>query len=381
MKKNGNLLLINLKKVCFSALFIFLAFSFSKAQSTNQNTPTPVSSNEINGRIPARSIGDSRLTNYFYAFNGNQGDVFINVVTKNLDGDIDIFTIEGLRPLTKITVFSDNSENETGRIVYLRKFEKLLLRIQGRSPNDDPATFRIKFAGSFQALENVAGTEETKLPEINTSNQGDVRVSSVGTIIERVPKPTPAPKEIAETPVETSDPETPVSTKEITVTSVEETKVGEVSAKIEIKRANPEEKVAEKTETETPKKVETPVIDKPEVVVTEDIPAEKEDKKVETEQPEEVKTENKEVEETKTEAAESKPPLGSSAVLPMKREQLEKIELVVRFKDGKILKQPLSKVFSFNVNQGILTIVLYDGTVSRYSFLDIERISMEEGGN
>ncbi len=378
MKKRGNLVLINLKKVCFSALFIFLAFSFSKAQSTNQNTPTPVSTNEISGNIPARSIGDSRLTNYFYAFNGNQGDVFINVVTQNLDGDIDIFTVDGLRPLTKITVFSDNSENETGRIVYLRKFEKLLLRIQGRSPNDDPATFRIKFAGSFQALENVAATEEPKLPEVNPSSQGDIRVNSVGTIIERIPKPTPAPKEIAETPVEPNEPETPVTTKEITVTSVEQPKVEKTSTKIEIRKRNPSE---EKIETiETPKTVETPVIDLPEVVVTENVPAETEDKKTETEQTEEVKTENKEIEEKKTDAPVTETPPASSPILPMKPEQLAKIELVVRFKDGKILKQPLNKVFSFNVNQGILTIVLYDGTVSRYSFLDIDRISMEEGG-
>ncbi len=102
------------------------------AQSTNQSFPTPVTSNEISGKIKARDIGDARLTSYFYVFNGNQGDIFINVVTKNLDGDIDIFTADNLKPLTKISVYSDNPDSETGRVVYLRKTQKLILRIEGK---------------------------------------------------------------------------------------------------------------------------------------------------------------------------------------------------------------------------------------------------------
>ena len=66
-------------------------------------------------------------------------------------GQIDIFTADGLRPLTKIVIFADAASNETGRIVYLRRPERLLLRIQGRTPNDDAAAYRIKFAGSFVA--------------------------------------------------------------------------------------------------------------------------------------------------------------------------------------------------------------------------------------
>lgn len=388
-------MLRNLKKVCFPALFIGLAFSFSAAQSTSQNTPTPVITNEISGTIPARSLGDSRLTNYFYAFNGNQGDVFINIVTRNLDGDIDIFTVDGLRPLTKITVFSDNAETETGRIVYLRKFEKLLLRIQGRSPDDNPAAFRIKFAGSFQALEGVAGTEEAKAPEVSSANQGEIRVNSVGTIIAVVPKPMPAPKTIAENPSEMSKPENPVSSKEITVTTVEDPKPAETSAKIEIRRETQNEKNEETTAAAKTETVENPEIKTPEVAVTENKTEEKTEKVelqtskekteavvvAETEKKEEEKIENKAVEETKNNSENAAPPPNSNSVLPLKAEQLEKIELVVRFKDGKVLTRPLNKVFSFNVNQGILTIILYDGTVSKYSFLDIEKVSVEAGGN
>lgn len=81
----------------FRFLFCVLHFAFCVSaiysQSTNQSFPTPVTSNEINGTIKARDLGDARLTSYFYVFNGNQGDIFINVVTKNLDGDIDILRL------------------------------------------------------------------------------------------------------------------------------------------------------------------------------------------------------------------------------------------------------------------------------------------------
>ena len=61
------------------------------------------------------------------SFDGEQGDIFLNLVSKNFNGDIDVFMLDGLRPLTKMVIYSDLSENETGRVIYLRKPEKLLL--------------------------------------------------------------------------------------------------------------------------------------------------------------------------------------------------------------------------------------------------------------
>ncbi|RMG00823.1 MAG: hypothetical protein D6735_12925, partial [Acidobacteria bacterium] len=124
------------------------------SQSTIQEAPTPITSNQIIGSIKPRPIGDDRLTRYFYSFMGEQGDIFINVEAENFDGDIDVFVMENLRPLAKITILSANSKTETGRVIYLRKPEKLLLRIEGRTLNDFPATFRIKFAGSFVAIKS-----------------------------------------------------------------------------------------------------------------------------------------------------------------------------------------------------------------------------------
>jgi hypothetical protein len=79
------------KIFCIICVFCSSLLSI-EAQSTNQNYPTAITTGEISGKISARDIGDARLTSYFYIFNGNQGDVFINVQTSNFNGDIDIFT-------------------------------------------------------------------------------------------------------------------------------------------------------------------------------------------------------------------------------------------------------------------------------------------------
>jgi hypothetical protein len=338
--------------LCGSILFV-------KAQSTNQSFPTPVTTNEINGKINARDIGDARLTSYFYVFNGTQGDVFINVVTKNFDGDIDVFTANNLRPLTKITVYSDNPENETGRIVYLRQPEKLILRIEGRTPNDEPATFRIKFAGSFEPLKAVAETEDQNPPEVKTENQGDVRVNSVGTIIEVKPKPTPKVKETEKS--------------ETVAESKKEEKKSEKPAekeKAEEKKAETDE-VAEKKEEETSEKE----IDKPKektapvVVITDNLPKTEEKK---TEETEEKKTDETVVKkESKTKNKTTK------KVKPVEPNPLENIKLVVLFKDGTKIERPMSEVLRVNVDKGILTIVAKDGTIGRYSILDVAEMTIK----
>lgn len=338
---------------CVSPLF---------AQSTNQSFPTPVTSNEINGKIPARDIGDARLTDYFYVFNGNQGDVFINVVTKNFDGDIDIFTVNGLRPLTKITVYSDSSDNETGRIVYLRQPEKLLLRIEGRTPNDDPATFRIKFAGSFEPIKNVAENEEQEMPEIKT-DEGEVRVNSVGTIIEKKPKPTPQVKEaVAEKSDNEEDKkEDKKAEKSDKKEIVVEKKDDEIAEKEEEKKT---EEVAEEEEKKDEKKDEkkaakTKEKSAPVVVITDNLP-----------KSEEKKAEKKEEETaSKTETQTKKK--------PKKPDPLENIKLIVIFKDGTKIERPISEVVRVSVDKGILTIITKDGLISRYSILDVAEMTIK----
>lgn len=306
------------------------------AQSQNQILPTPVRTNEINGTIKARDIGDPRLTSYFYTFNGAQGDIFINVVTKNFNGDIDVFTVEGLKSLTKIVVYADSPDSETGRLIYLRKPEKLLLRVEGRSPNDDPATFRIKFAGSFEAIKGGVDDPGPDMPEIKAENESGIRVNSVGTIIEVIPKPKPTPKET-------------------------------VVAKVEEKKEVPAdpEKPADETEAKVEKEKEPE--SKPRVLVSENIPPPI--KKTVT------PPRKRPVGRTKPPAA--KPPAKETPKDPPAPNPLESIRLVVLFKNGEKIERPMSEVIRFNVDKGILTIVLKDGTIARHSLLDVEKVTIE----
>ncbi len=334
-------------KLIVIGILLFCAAFSAFAQSNDQNFPTPLTNNQLDGSIKARDIGDSRLTTYFFTFDGGQGDIFINVVTNNLNGDIDIFTVEGLRPLTKIVLYADSSDYETGRVIYLRKPEKILLRIQGRSPNDDPATFKIKFAGSFIASSDIESDTAPKMPEVRKENDSGVIVNSVGTIIGIKPKPTPQPRET-------------------------------VAAKIEPKKS---EAVEEKTEIETeknePEKVETP-----QVIVTENVTPSEETKPAETveNKPKETKTLEITNEPTEEKPKAKKERVRKTKEKPKKETEpnpLENIRLVVLLKDGGKIERPMSEVVKFGVEKGILTIINKDGTISRYSILDVEKVTIQ----
>lgn len=189
MRNKNNKYLFAFLPVVFALFFS----SFTKAQSTEQNFPTPITEKLISGKIAARDIGDSRLTTYFYTFNGEQGDIFLNIQTVNFNGDIDVYEAETLRPLNKTRVFADFSADEIFRTIYLRKSEKLLLRIEGRSPNDDTASFKIRFDGSFLASKELA-IDESLTPKVTKKVDTETEVNSVGTIISVKPKATPTPK-------------------------------------------------------------------------------------------------------------------------------------------------------------------------------------------
>jgi len=352
------------KILCVLCVLFSLNYS-AEAQSTNQNYPTPVSTNEISGKISARDIGDARLTNYFYVFNAKQGDVFINVVTSNFNGDIDVFTAENLKPLTKITVYADDSDRETGRVIYMRQPEKLVLRIEGRSPNDDAATFRIKFAGSFEPLSLTSEKSEPDAPVVKTENQSDIIVNSVGTIVGIKPKPTPTPKEtIAKNETE---PKENKSRAKDRITIEEEKKEAETK---EILAEN-EKKIEEVKPEDTQKQTS------PKVIVTDEI-ADKsakgeENAAVKTE--ENITTEKAEVSEAvKTEVPKKKAKNSVKAVSPA---ELANIKLVVLFKDGSKIERAMSEVLKVNVDKGILTVISKDGAIGRYSILDVEKMTIE----
>jgi hypothetical protein len=349
---------------------ILILVASSQAQSTNQDFPTPVTTSEISGTIKPRDLGDSRLTSYFYQFDSSQGDLFINIVTKNFTGDIDVFTQTGLRPLTKIVVYADFGENETGRVIYFRKPEKMILRIQGRTPGDDPATFRIKFAGSFVASTLTEPATEPSLPGVTAKNESGIRVNSVGTIVEVIPKatPTPRPTEVAR---DVSDERREVSDAE------KEKNDAPAEAKVEKPADVPEKKV--------------------EVVVTDNVPEKpapavrtiansRRTRRTRRATPPATKpaeeTKDESVTTAKTEPPKT-PPVRTrrgrppASTQPKEPDPLEKVNLVIVFKDGKTIERPMSEILRFTVDKGILTVISKDGSIGRYSILDVAKVTIE----
>jgi len=324
------------------AVVITCGFFGAQAQSSDQNFPTPVTTNEVAGTIRARDIGDARVTTYFYAFNGSQGDVFINVVTKNFAGDIDVFTADGLRPLTKMVIYPDASPTETGRLVYLRKPEKMLLRIEGRSPNDDPASFRVKFGGSFVALAPQKADDGPKIESAETNESG-VRVNSVGTIVEVIPKPPKTKKSVSEIAGTTTPP------KE------KKTDLAPVAEKTD---PQPVPVKTDETKSET-------VFENPAAKVTVEAPP-----KAAAKRP---------ARTTARTARTTKAPPKKAANPPVEKkpDPLASIRLVVQLKDGDVIERPMSEVARFGVEKGILTVVLKDGTIAKYSILDVAKVTIE----
>jgi hypothetical protein len=337
-------------------------------QSTNQNFPTPVTTNEISGTIKARDVGDARLTSYFYQFDGAQGDVFINVVARNFAGDIDVFTLNGLRPLTKIVVYGDFGESETGRVIYLRKPEKMILRVQGRSPGDEEATFRIKFAGSFVAS-TMTEPVEPVLPSLSAKNESGIRVNSVGTIVEVIPKSTPMPP-VTET---SSAPETRSERDE----AVKEQTDAAANAKSDEKPADssgePEKKLeVVVTDTSNEGAAIKPTVTPParrrargRVPAKTVPPADAAATATTKTDPATPKT----LRRARTTAAGT-----ASEKLP---DPLENVNLVILFKDGRTIERPMTKVLRFSVERGVLTVISKDGTIGRYPVVEVASVTMQ----
>ncbi len=312
-------------------------------QSTDPNFPTPVEISEINGMIRARDIGDSRLTTFYYTFDGGQGDIFINVVTNYFSGDIDVFAADGQRPLAKMVIYADGGASETGRLVYLRKPERLVLRVQGRTPNDDPAVFRIKLGGSFIALSGQQTDEAPVVSRAGERNESGIRVNSVGTIIEVVPRPQatkPPPTAVVPAePEETVSAAVPEKNEPITPTPA-----------APAKRRTPPPDVA----TVLGQKPATPKRTKPDPV-----PPPKAKAPPRTKTP-----------PAKTAKAPVEPPV-------KKPDPLASIRLVVELKDGDVIERPMSEVVRFSVDKGVLTVVEKGGKTSRYSILDVAKVTIE----
>lgn len=342
------------RNFALAVIFVSLGTFGVLAQSSDQNFPTPVTSSEIIGSIKARNIGDGRLTRYFYAFDGGQGDIFINVVTKNFVGDIDIFTLEALKPLTKMVIYPDSQPTETGRLIYLRRGERLLLRIEARTPNDDPATFRIKFGGSFIALAGETGNDAPTIKSTESEPDSGVRVNSVGTIIEVLPKAKLAKE-----------------------ASVEKATVITTGDKVQVEIPAPLGKADSGGERKKPSVI---VTEAPEVrtVFGARREAPKNDERISEKKPEQRTTSNpKAIPPKKPTSRAAKATKTADAPVEKIADPLAGIHLIIQLKTGDVIQRPMSEVARFSVDKGVLTVIGKDGKTARYSILDVVKVTIE----
>jgi len=348
-------------------LSLLLAAGSSYAQSTDQMFPTPVRTPEIASSIKARAIGDPRVTTYYYTFEGQQGDVFINVQSKNFTGDIDVYVIPSQQPLTKIVIYGDQPEAETGRVIYLRKPERLLLRIQGRSPGDDDASVRVKLVGRF-VVSKLDDSSKPAVPTLEKESESNVRVNSVGTILKVIPKasPTPDAERLEETP-EPHETRTAAAKKE---EPREEPKVEPEEAKeakaLQVVVTDP---VVEEKKEDTPKPVAANrtrnrrrAATTPAKVVPP--PENAEEEKADTVPPTPPKTSAN----RRSATAKNTTP---------KVDPMAGINLVIYFKDGSQINRPMTEVLRFSVERAVLTVISKNGTIGRYNMTEVSRVSIE----
>src|SRR5687767_15073102 len=171
-----------------------LTVSVALGQSTEQEAPTPIRAGDISAAIAVRDLGDPRLTRHFYIFTGVPGDLIVSVESKNLNGDVDIFTAAGMRPLVKMSLYASEVSAKTTKSIYLRTRQDLILRVEARSPNEEPGSYRLQFGGSFEPFSgNINISEgaaaESETPTLSASSKKGRRVSAVGARIDEPPAP------------------------------------------------------------------------------------------------------------------------------------------------------------------------------------------------
>ncbi|HXM36253.1 MAG TPA: hypothetical protein VN920_13760 [Pyrinomonadaceae bacterium] len=349
------------------------------AQSSDVRFPTPVSSSEIVDSIAARDLGDSRLTDYFYTFTGVPGDLLITLESRNLNGDLDIFTAGELRPLLKITFYAE-STTSSSKNIYLRKRESLILRVEARTPNDDPGTYRIRFNGSFEPISGgslVADSErpaETNKDLGKTSDRKTTRVSSVGARIEEPPEEVAAAPTAKPAPEATPSPEKSTR-KEPARNSTAKTVGG--------RRLPPRNRTRPSAPSETARDTEKD----PAKASGNDKPAEAATKKPrKTESSEAATATDKsagEEGEKKTEDAESKPAptrragvRRNSARTPRAPQPESNARLVIEEKNGTRREFLMSNVRKVTVENGEIVVVAIDGFTQRISMAKVARMSI-----
>ena len=339
------------------SFLMFLVFATSVgAQSTDQALPTPILSTDVSGKILALDVGDPRATRHFYAFAASPGDLLVTVDSKNLNGDIDVFTAITFRPLMKTTVYASSQSGSVTKGIYLRAHQILILRVEARTPNDDPGSYHIHFGGSFEPFSGgIPVAENTENTESSTEKAASNRLSSVGATIPRPPaemtetavaKPTPSPEPVAEKPAETETEKT--------------------------ETAKPATNTARRTTTRPGRRGTRPAPAKTKPAETKTEPTTPAEPKVEP--------------STKTESTEQPQPDKSLAEKPSETEKTKPQELlpqpgltrlIIEEKDGTRIERPMSTVRRVVIEGPTIMVVLKTGRIERIAMADVAKMAIE----
>jgi len=341
------------------------------AQSSDQSLPTPVLTSEVNGTIAALDLGDPRVTRHFYAFEANPGDLIITMDSKNLNGDVDVFTAVTFRPLMKTTMYANTQMPEVTKSIFLRVHQILILRVEARTPNDEAGVYHLRFRGSFEPFSGgipvAEATESTA--ESPRSNRGTKRVSSVGATIAEPPAETTAKAE--PTPAPVSEPRAVATGPE-----TENSKTASERAK---KPEAPKSTTGKTTARSTPRNTRrrAPARSKPTAQPKES--AEGSPNKSETEPT------TKESEPVKKETpggGKSRARVSKTTPTPEKPPQEitpppTAVRLVIEEKDGTKIDRPMSTVRRVVVEGNVIVIVLKTGRIERVPMSVVTRMAIE----
>jgi hypothetical protein len=361
----------------------------AEAQSSLLEAPTPVTGNEIAGRIPALDVGDSRLTRHFYTLNARPGDLELTVTASNLEGDIDLFSAAAMRPLTKVTLYG-GSDTTVARTVFFRRDETLILRVEARTPNDAEGSYRIRFGGTFVAStapapEEPAGASESSpasAPVARPNARGTYRVNSVGARIEE-PKPevaaaaSPTPAEAG--PAGEAAPPKPSSARTNTAR-------GRAAARREAARREAARRAGTTAATSDAGKTEA----------AKDAPAERDSSSGETPRTEPARTGTSRARPNRTRApragasdraAANAPPSADTPAPPSAEPttgepaalglEAPGARLVLELRDGTSVVREMSEVRRVAVEGRLVVVTLKNGRVERQPLSNVRRMSIE----
>jgi hypothetical protein len=366
---------------CRVVLLLLAWAVLAQAQSTDPGSPAPIRRSNLQGKIAARDLGDSRLTDHYYAFTGTPGDLLITVQSHNLNGDLDVFTAVTLRPLLKLPLYAESTAPVT-KGIYLRKREDLILRIEARSPNDDPGTYQLYFGGSFEAIVGGPDIEETEAPPAAATIGGDKKTKRVSSVGARIEESTPSTIEVASAP--TPEPSPAVAPIESPAPTLAEKPAAtepapKPAAPVTTARGNPRNTRTTGRRTSTPTKpretapaAEVSTTTNP--AATTETPAESKPVKTPSRN-----TSRRGSTTTRTPKPPSESTSASTSTSTSTRPPAPEIgpRLIIETNDGTLINRSMSTVRRVLVENGQVVVVGKDGKIDRILLLNVVKMAIQ----